>query len=125
MYTHVYMLQAKCEIRQCTTMPETIRQCNTLPDTTSQCITLPKIARHCATMPEMLATFLHTLPEIVFKLIQSDSRAADPLQCLLDYSSVLVAGSGCEGGCARVINSWSPVSGYKPVLDMINSNNSN
>ena len=64
------MLQAMCEIRQCTTMPETIRQCNTLPDTTRQCNTMPKIARHCTTLPEISATILHTLPEIVFKLFE-------------------------------------------------------
>src|SRR6266516_7269387 len=61
----MYMLQAMCEIRQCTTMPETIRQCITLPDTTRQCNTMPKISRHCTTMPEMSTRFLHTLPEIV------------------------------------------------------------
>ena len=57
------------EIRQCTTMPKTTKQCITLPDTTRQCNTMPKIARHCSTLPEISIDFLHTLPEIVFKLL--------------------------------------------------------
>ena len=64
------MLQAMCEIRHCTTMPETIRQCITLPDTTRQRNTMPKIARQCTTLPEMSTGFLHTLPEIVFTLFE-------------------------------------------------------
>ena len=51
-------------------MPETIGQCITLPDTARQCNTMSKIARHCTTMPEMLTIVLHTLPEIVFKLLE-------------------------------------------------------
>ena len=61
-----------CEIRQCTTLPESVRQCITLPDTTRQCNTLPKIVRHCTTMPEKSPRFFHTLPEIVFKLFFSE-----------------------------------------------------
>src|SRR2546425_1010180 len=76
-----------CEIRQCTTLPETIRQCITLPHTTRQCNTMPKIARQCTTMPEMSTGFLHTLSEIVFKpfewnclQVESDTGArVDPI----------------------------------------------